>query len=366
MEARLVRVLDLAPASLESWGGLHERALEQSPFFEPPCVMAAARHLPNGDSIEVLLAEDGGEVVGCLPVRAVPRWHWSRRGTLTTNVRRLTWLGTPLLDRDRADEAMTAMLAHLRDVRRRSGGHMLAIEWMHAGGPAAGVLRRAAGALHLPLATGEEFERPGYLQLPVAAPGGEPAPVRRPRTTQKKRRRLAAQVGAVELVDRSADPGVAAELVALEADGYKAGAGIAMRTWPGEPEWFSAMCASFAAEGRLVALSVVAGDVVTATKVAVRAGDEVYLCVTTYDEAYAYGSPGIQLHYDTIDFLARAHVRRIDTCTYAGNDTEADIYPDRIPVATYLVGLGSPVERALLGALPAARQVRARVRARAH
>ena len=86
-----------------------------------------------------------------------------------------------------------------------------------------------------------------------------------------------------------------------------------------------------------------------------------FLCITTYDEAFSAYSPGAQLHYDTMDVLARAHFRKIDTCTYAGNESLAYLYPDRIPMATFLVGLGSPVERALLGALPAARRARAGV-----
>ncbi len=235
---------------------------------------------------------------------------------------------------------------------------------MHAGGPVEAVLRRAADGLGLPVATGEAFERPGWLRLPGSGPDGAADPVRRPRSALKKRRRLTNEAGSVDLVERTGDPGVAQELLALEASGYKSGQGIAMRNNPGEPEWFAAMCEAFASEGRLVALSVVAGDRPVATKVAVTADDEVYLCVTAYDEAYAPFSPGIQLHYDTIDFLARSGLRRIDTCTYAGNETENDIYPDRIAVATLLVGLGSPVEASLLRALPAARRLRNRLRAR--
>ena len=160
---RLVRALDVAPATVASWSTLHERAIEQNPYFEPPCVMTAARHLPDGDRIELLLAEENDTVLGCMPLRFLPRWHWSRRGTLTTNVRRLTWLGTPLLDRNRADEAMTAMLAHLRDRRGQTGAQLLALEWMHAGGAGGEVLRHAASALRLPLATGEQFEQPAVL-----------------------------------------------------------------------------------------------------------------------------------------------------------------------------------------------------------
>ena len=161
MQARLVRALELSPATVASWGSLHQRALEQNPFCEPACVIAAARHLPHGDRILLLLAEENGAVLGCMPLLAVPRWHWSRRGALTTDDPRLTWLGTPLLDRTRAHLAMTAMLAHLRDRRRSSGGHMLAIERMHTRGAVDDVVAAAAATLRLPLVVVERYRRPG-------------------------------------------------------------------------------------------------------------------------------------------------------------------------------------------------------------
>lgn len=362
MKACRVRALELEPALLESWEALGDRALEQNPFFEPACVLAAARHLPEGDRIEVLLAVEERTVYGCMPLRSVPKWHWSRRGTVTTNVRRLTWLGTPLLDRERADEAMTAMLTFLRDRRRRAGDHLLAIEWMHAKGPVADVLARAADRVHLTQGTGEEFERPVFLQLPSGGADGSPDPVRRPQTIRKKRRRLVNQAGIVELVDRSGDPSAVRELIALESRGYKSGQQIALRSWPGEPEWFEAMCAAFAAQGRIVVTSVVAGGQPLAIMVTVAAGSEAFLCITAFDEAFSAFSPGLQLHYDTIDHLAQAHYKRIDTCTYAGNETESAIFPDRLNIATVLVGLGSPVESTLLRALPIARRLRARLR----
>ena len=367
VQASVVRALDVPARLLASWFSLHERALEQNPFFEPACVLAAAHHLPDGDRIELLLAHDDSTVFGCMPLQSLSRWHWSPRRTTTTRVRRLTWLGTPLLDRTRADEAMAAMLGRLRDRRRATGHQLLAIEWMHTAGPVAGVLRRAAQRTGLPLALGERFERPGFLRLPAGAPGGTPGgapePVRRQHTIHQKRRRLSERQGWAEFVDRSGDPAAVDEFVALESSGYKGRNRVALAAWPGEPEWFVEMCAGFAADGRTLATALVAGDRTVADMVAVTAGDEVFLCVSAYDEEFAAYSPGIQLHYDTIDALARTHLRRIDTCTYAGNATLARIYPDRIPVATVLVGLGSPVERVLLAALPTVQRARRQVRA---
>lgn len=367
MEARLVRVLDAAsdPDLVSSWGSLHERALEQNPFFEPQCVIPAARHLPDGEAIELLVAEEGGAVHGCMPLRALPRWHWSRRGTLTTNVRRLTWLGTPLLDGHRADEAMLAMLTHLRDRRRHTGHHLLVIEWMHAGGSVAQVVRRSAEMLHLPSAMGERFERPALCCLADPnRPNDPPAPVRRRKTTRNLRHRLDRDVGPAVMVDRSGHPDAVQEFIELESRGYKGREGIALAGQPGEAEFLRAMGQAFGADGRLVVTCLEAGGRTIASNLMLTAGDEAFGCLVAYDEAYAAYSPGIQLYYDSIDLLGRARFRRIDTCTYAGNTSIGDIFPDRIEVGTFLVGLGSPVEGVLLGVLPAARRWRAAVRSK--
>ena len=367
MQARLVRVLDAAsdPDLLSSWGSLHERALEQNPFFEPQCVIPAARYLPAGEAIELLVAEEGGTVHGCMPLVALPRWHWSRRGTLTTNVRRLTWLGTPLLDGDQADRAMLAMLAHLRDRRRSTGHHLLAIEWMHAGGPVAESLHRAASALRLPVATGEHFERSAILRPVGDDPGDSVEPLRRQRTTRKKLEKLIAHAGPVKVVDRADDPTVLDEIIALEARGYKGREGIALDNWPGEAEWFKEMVGAFARDGRAVVTTLEAADRAIAAIVVVTGGDDVFFCLTTYDEEFSHYAPGIQVRYDTVDLLTRTRrFRRADTCTYADNAVRQEIFPDHIAVATVLVGLGSPVERVLLASLPTARRLRARLRSR--
>ncbi len=367
VEARIVRVLDIEgdPDLLSSWSSLHERALEQNPFFEPQCVLPAARHLPDGERIELLMAVEEITVHGCMPLCSLPRWHWSPRGAVTTKVRRLTWLGTPLLDRDRAAEAMTAMLALLRGRRRSSGDHLLAIEWMHTAGPVAEVLRHAASGLGLPVATGERFERPALIySADPDRPGDPPAPVRRRKTTRNLRNRLDREVGPVETVDRSGEAGAVEDFIQLESRGYNGRQGIALAGQPGEAESLRAMCQAFGADDRLVVTCLEAAGRTIASNVMVTAGDEVFGCLIAYDEEYAAYSPGIQLYYDSIDLLGRADFRQIDTCTYAGNTALADIFPGRIEVGTLLVGLGSSVERTLLRAIPLARRWRAAVRSR--
>ena len=56
----IVRWQDAAadPAFLDAWRELDERALEPNPFFSPPMLLAAARHLEHGERVSLLVDRD--------------------------------------------------------------------------------------------------------------------------------------------------------------------------------------------------------------------------------------------------------------------------------------------------------------------
>ena len=169
----------------------------------------------------------------------------------------------------------------------------------------------------------------------------------------------------MKMVDRSRARAPLRSSSSSNPEGTRAGRGSPWPAIQGEAESLRAMCRAFGAVGRLVVTCLEAGGRTVASNVMVTAGDEVFGCLVAYDEEYTAYSPGIQLHYDSIDLLGQAGFRRFDTCTYAGNTAIADVFPGRIEVTTLLVGLGSPVERSLLAALPTARRWRGALRPRA-
>lgn len=357
---RLVR--SLTSRQLAAWKELAAAALEPNPLFEPDCVVPAARHLPGGSQIAVVTAEAAdGTMLGCMPVRPSVRWPPASVPTLTTDVRRMTYLGTPLVAPTQPGDALRAMVHALLVARHRTGGRLAEVRWLH-GGPVGRMLRHSFEDLGLAYTVSESFDRPFVLRRADGAYFDFNA---RYRSVLKRRRRQLGEAlgGEVELRDRAGTPEALEALIELESRGYKGAQGIALATAPGEPDQFRAMVRAFAADGRLQLLSLEAAGRTAAMQVAVRGGEGLFALKVAYDEELARFGPGVELQRGSIDhFHECSDSAWIDSCTYAGNELLERLYPDRRPIVSYLVGLGGPAERALIKALPHLRTVRRRAR----
>ena len=183
------------------------------------------------------------------------RWHKLPYPIVTSQVRRMIYQGTPLVDRERSVEAARALLDGLVEKRRAGRSRVFALQEITGRRPVAAVVRAAPAELGLPWYDFESFERGFLVRQPDHTRGATLKSETR-RNLQKKRRRLTRELGAEpEFVDRSADPAAIDDYIALEAAGYKLGIGVAMTTVAGETEFFRDMCARFAADGRLHVLA---------------------------------------------------------------------------------------------------------------
>ena len=126
VNGRIITVGELTDHDEFRWRTLAERAGQPNPLSEPDCVVPAAEHLKNGPAILLVLAEEDEYLFGCLPVQRFGRWRGLRRPVLSSEVRRMQYDGTPLLDRDRGRDAIRAMLVALGQrlgrPRRWAGG----------------------------------------------------------------------------------------------------------------------------------------------------------------------------------------------------------------------------------------------------
>jgi len=112
MEELDVEILDAeaAAAHVAEWGRLAADCLEPNGFLEPGFALPAARHLAKHRPPHFLFVWDGSRrLLGVCPLE--------RPGRLQARV----WtheqapLGTPLLDRERAEEALAAIFAFCRE-----------------------------------------------------------------------------------------------------------------------------------------------------------------------------------------------------------------------------------------------------------
>src|SRR5580698_8368950 len=76
LRARLISLREIGARDLAAWEDLADHAAERNPFYEPDCLMPAARHLSFGHEISLLVAESDGRFLAAMPVRAVNRWKF--------------------------------------------------------------------------------------------------------------------------------------------------------------------------------------------------------------------------------------------------------------------------------------------------
>ncbi len=368
MKGRIAPISQLSDGDVRAWRELAQHAIEPNPLSEADCLIPAARYLPNGAEMSLVIAEDEGRFFGCFPVirvaadgRPSATWHGIWRPVFTTQVRRLRWDLTPLMSEERGIEAATALLSALTHRGDAKGAGILVLEALDADGPVSSYMACAAKELRLPVHTYRTWVRPVVRRRDEltyrSIHGGKSL-----RRIANWRRQLGEKLGGeVQLVDRSADSSAVEALMAIEAAGYKGktaghrqgllpttpGAiGGALMCHPGEPEWFREMCDRFRSAGRLLLYSLQVGDSVVAMQLMLRGSEGLFALVTAYDEDYARYSPGVQLALDTIDrFHEATDAQWLDTCTYEGNETWLRLYPDRRTVSTVLVAVGGPLER---------------------
>lgn len=343
MNGRLLSLRAVTPEDELAWRDLAARAVEPNPFFEPECLLPAAAFQTFGHELQLLVAEEHGRFYGCVPVRHVKRWHKMPYPIVTTQVRRMPYQGSPLIDPERGVDAASAMLEELAKASRAVGSRVLVLLELNQDGPVDSLFREAATKIRMPLLPFDVFER-GMIdrqQGTGSQQRSQQHSAKTLRALRNKRRRLSRSLGSeVTLVDRGHELEAIDDYIELEASGYKAERGVAMATVPGEPEYFRAMCEGFAKANRLHLLSLVVGDRTIAMLMWVRGGSDLFMVKWSYDAKCAQFSPGLQLHEEASRyFYEHTDSALLDSCTSPNNELVLHVYPHRRTIVSYFIFL---------------------------
>ncbi len=347
MKGRIAPVRTLSPDDEAAWTALAARAAEPNPLYEPNCLVPAARHQTFGDEIHVVFAEEDGRIYGCMPVRQLRQWRSFPYPFVVTQVRRMIYCGTPLVDPERGDEAVATMLDALRADRRLTRGRVLVVQELTQNGSVDRAVTAGTATQHLPIYRYESWERGIVNRRDDGNYEGQQS--RRDRKELARcRRRLTDAFGTEpRLVDRSADPAAIDEFIALEAAGYKSDADVAVATVPGESAYLREMCARFAADGRLRVFCLEAGGQTLAMQILLASGVGRFAIKVSYDEQFAKYAPGVLLHFAVMEAcFDEGDAEWIDTCSSPRFEVLMRIYPDRRRITSYFVPLGrNPIDR---------------------
>ncbi len=353
----LVPLAAVDDALVSSWRDLADRAAEPNPFHEPDVVLAA-RHL-GARRVSLLLVGDGRRLHGCLPVRPMGRGPGVRFPALTVWRHVHCYLGTPLVDRDRAEDVLELLFAD----RRRSLLPLQVIERIGDDGPVLRALRTACARRGAPVHVVWRTSRAVNRRQDPARPSND-----RLRRLARARRRLEERIGApAKVVDRASEPAAVDTFLALELSGWKGRAGTALACRGADAEFFREMCAGLAARGKLQLRSLEVGGRAVAMKCNLVSGRAVFCFKSAFDEELAAMSPGVQLEVADMAEFEVGHAEWMDSCTAVDNAMINQLWRSRrtlYDVAVPVGALGSVLLRGVSRVDGARSRRRSRVEAR--
>jgi CelD/BcsL family acetyltransferase involved in cellulose biosynthesis len=338
----LLPIKELEPRDVAAWRELAARAAEPNPFFEPECVLPAARHLGASD-IGLLVVKNGDrDWLACMPViPRLRRWH-ARLPVLAAWRNLYGCLGTPLVTRSAVEVATERLLAQ---ALRASTFGVVAFPWLGDDGPVVAGLLSALEASGREPALHRSFERAMMRRTTLADGVDAVITSRHRRDLGRLARRLAEKLEApLEVRDESERAAAVEDFMALEASGWKGEDGTALRSRPAHAEYFRELCDGFRAAGRLQLLALGPAEQTVSYKCNLLAGDAVFCFKIAHDESFAHYRPGLQLELRMLElFRDEMSETWMDSC--AGTDSRLfeHFWPERRPIGSYIVAADGAV-----------------------
>jgi hypothetical protein len=331
------RSLDACDDLAVRWADLAKRSLVANIFYEPQYAIPA--RLPFGHSVRILAvhadASPNAQLLGLWPFR-LARFRWGLPLPVL-----LGWAhpfaasGVPLLDKDRADEALTALFG-FPGLPRRALMPLVPDE-----GPFAEALARLQGNLGLREARTESHDR-AYLTPGLAADAlAHLSSGSRSKLRQEYRRLEKEGPVALEVADTPEKLGRALETyLELEAKGWKGRAGTAIPASVAETEFIRGVVRNLGAEGRVRIDELKLGERVIASSITYRNGATAWYAKISFDEEFAKNSPGSQLVVKVTEAMnADPSLNFIDSCAPPLHPLMRRFWPERMNLSNRMLEL---------------------------
>lgn len=330
--ARWISVEDLLVRRTE-WTRLSLESLEANPFYSPDLLAPAIALQAARGRVSLLIVEDQFKrLVALFPLQR-PALRNGLFGLAWSLYRDpLTALTTPLVDRGASSAVIHATL----DCLLKSAGLLVFS------------MARTNGAFSTLLQT--EVKRRGWritemtgYSRPILTHAGAAEGIRTPKSLQRRQRLLAAKES-TEIVRIFGDDPRAraffAKFVALEASGWKAGAGTSLAQNPQLRGIFEGLLnPGRPTVPRILMEGLVSGDRALAMTVNLIVGRAGYTIKSAYDESYAKFSPGRLLDVATSELCAPGGpLDWFDSCAGPGHPL-SELWPERDEFASLAIAM---------------------------
>jgi CelD/BcsL family acetyltransferase involved in cellulose biosynthesis len=340
-------LVPLANIPVAPWRALAERAVEPNGYYLPDWELAVNAFATGRTGASALnawsetpLVPDGSaaRLIGLLPVISMWRAYRIPLPALASASPYGT-LCTPLLDRETAGDAVNRMMAQARS----AGAHALILRDVSLNGAAMKAIREELR---------QSGMRPRVLQsharacLDVRCDADEllrnALGGKKLKELRRQRNRLT-EHGAVRFdVARTPEAvaGAVETFMAIEASGWKARRGTALKQDDGDAGFIRRATVGLAETGQCEIVAMYAGETPVAAAIVLRHQDRAFYFKLGVDERFARYSPGVQLTLDlTRHLCAHATVATADSTASADHPMINPIWRGRLKIGDVLIPL---------------------------
>ena len=348
------------PADLDD---LASRALESNVFAEPPVFVAALEHIDLETPLRVACVRDEvGKLLGVFPLVLAPLRRGLNIMVLRNWMHRYSFLGTPLVDADRAAAVLAAIARWIECGAAPAGGlHWTKLSW---DGPFSALVRETFA--NPPWRMDVTIEQRALL---VREPDMRAAiSTKHAKELRRLERRLSESGPLTYASIRPEDDWGPwfDDFLAVEASGWKGAEGSAIRSKPQDAAFFRGVVREAHARGQLQLLRLDIAGRAVAMKLNLRTRDRAYALKIGYDEAFSRYSPGVLLELFNIRTLEQEpqDILSMDSCAAETHPMINRLWSGRRQIATVTLVRRGVLLRAAGGLLPVGQRLRRAVKSR--
>jgi len=338
-----VGIQSLTAISPDAWRALAECAIEPNGYYLPAWELAVNSFARSRTRVDALSAWSNGpsgpaRLIGLLPVVSLWRAYRIPLPALVSASPYGT-LCTPLMARDLASEAAWRLI----ETARAAGAHALILRDVSVNGAAiktiARVLRQEGlqpvmMQSHLRACLDARAEADDLLQ--DALGGKKLKELRRQRNRLAEHGEVAFAVArSIEAVEKAIEV-----FLALEASGWKARRGTALKQDKGDAAFIRQATRGLAASGQCEIVTLHAGKTPVAAAIVLRHLDRAFYFKLGIDERFSKFSPGVQLTVDlTRHLCADAALATADSTAAPHHPMINPIWRGRLPIGDVIIPL---------------------------
>src|SRR5580693_326333 len=332
---------DLGPIA-EEWRELAARALEPNVFYEPAFALEAAKIF--GRDAGALLVWSGTsprKLLGFFPGRIEPRRYGLKLPVLVGWTHPYAPLGTPLVEREAAEPAIAAWLAHLADDPALPG--LVLLPLLPTDGPFATALDAIVRRAQMPVADFNIHQRAQLVPNDDRLFYVERTLGQHKHKELRRYVRRLGDIGAL-LFTTATEPetvaGAVEDFFTLELRGWKGKAGTAAILDDDIRDFIAAAVAGLAAEGKVAVNRIFIDGRAIAVTITLRSADTGWFWKIVYDETFAQHSPGVVLTFAvTEDLVEDTTLLRTDSCATANHPMIDRIWRERLTVCDRMIAV---------------------------